>query len=191
MSQGNLIAFLAVIISPAAALAGVWLSARLSRQARIEEQQDRARQDALAGLSPFAALVVDANPDLVLHGQLREYSSPQEAVSGLYQRWLAAREPLILLWVSHPSDRVRELAFSVQAELEMLLRLMEHGNHTGLSRDKYAELGSKVLELGQSLSPLVGHGQTAPDPTSARAPLNKLSELLRRRGRNRQSRRPD
>jgi hypothetical protein len=191
MSQANLIALIAVIISPAAALAGVWLSARLTRQARIEEQQDRARQDALAGLSPFAALVVDANPDLVLHGQLREYSSPQEAVPGLYQRWLAAREPLILLWVSHPSDRVRELAFSVQAELEMLLRLMEHGDHTGLLQDKYAELGSKVLELGQSLSPLAGHSQAVPGPTSAHAPLNKLSELLRRVSRNRQGRLPD
>jgi hypothetical protein len=189
MSQANLIALVAVIISPAAALAGVWLTARLSRQARSEEQQDRARQDALAGLSSFAALVVDANPDLVLRNQLREYSSPQEAVSGLYQRWLAAREPLILLWVSHPSERVRELAFSVQAELEMLLRVMERGDGTGLLQDKYAKLGLMLLELGQSLSPLDGHNQAAPGRASTHAPLTKLSALLRR-GRNHRGR-PD
>jgi hypothetical protein len=79
MSQANLIALIAVIVSPAAALAGVWLTARLSRQARIEEQQGRAWQDALADISPFAALVVDAQPDLVLFNQLREYSSPRKA----------------------------------------------------------------------------------------------------------------
>jgi hypothetical protein len=125
VSPPNLIALIAVVVSPASALAGVWLSARLSRRARLDEQQDHARQEALAGLGAFAALAVDANPQLVLAGQLREYASPAEAASGLHTRWLTAREPLMIVWMSHPSPQVRELAFTVQANLEMVLRITE------------------------------------------------------------------
>jgi hypothetical protein len=151
MSPANLIALVSVITSPLAALAGVWLAARLSSKSRDEERQDRARKDAFAGLSPFAALVVDANPDLLLRNKLREYSSPEEAVSGLYRRWLVAREPLVLLWVSHPSERVRDLAFSVQAELELLLRQMEKHSDMNSLRERYDETARKLTELGQSL----------------------------------------
>jgi hypothetical protein len=164
VTSSTLIALIAAVISPAAALSGVWLTARLTRQARLDEQQDRARREALAGLSPFAALAVDANPDLVLNGELREYPSPAEAASGLYQRWLAVREPLILLWMSHPSAQVRELAFSVQAELEMVLRVTEkvikHNSSGGDAlRDSYNKVLHDMATLGRSLSPLAPSDQ--------------------------------
>lgn len=166
MSSSTLIALIAAVISPASALLGVWLAARLTRQARLDEQQDRARQEALAGLSPFAALTVDCNPELVMGGRLREYSSPAEAVSGLYQRWLAVREPLILLWVSHPSAQVRQLAFDVQAELELLLRVTEKAIRrdtaapSSVLQSSYQKILDDMKALGRSLSPLTQTGQS-------------------------------
>jgi hypothetical protein len=166
VTSSTLIALIAAVISPASALLGVWLAARLTRQARLDDQQDRARQEALAGLSPFAALAVDSNPDLVMGGQLREYTSPAEAVSGLYQRWLAIREPLILLWVSHPSAQVRQLAFDVQAELELLLRMTEleirHDTRYPSSalQSSYRKILVDMEALGRSLSPLTQSRQS-------------------------------
>jgi hypothetical protein len=163
LTISTLIALTSVVISPASALSGIWLASRLTRQARLDDQGDRARQEALASLGPFAALVVDANPELVLKGELREYDSPAQAISGLYRRWLAVREPLILLWVSHPSPTVRALAFNVQAELEMVLRIAEKATRDenagtaslhAASRSAYDELGTKVATLGRLLSPL-------------------------------------
>ncbi|MET8681724.1 hypothetical protein ABZW18_30110 [Streptomyces sp. NPDC004647] len=131
------------------------MSARLSERGRLSAQREHARKEALTGLGTFAALVVDANPALIATGELREYGSPSEAVTGLYERWLTAREPLMLLWVSHPSPEVRDLAFSVQAQLELVLR------RTAKALERQAELPgasyNKVLvdmtALGQSLSP--------------------------------------
>jgi hypothetical protein len=163
LTISTLIALISAVISPASALSGIWLASRLTRQTRRDDQEDRARQEALASLGPFAALVVDANPALVLSGALREYDSPAEAISGLYRRWLSVREPLILLWVSHPSPLVRTLAFDVQAELEIVLRTAENAtrdeNTAAASsrvalRSAYDGLATKVATLGRLLSPL-------------------------------------
>jgi hypothetical protein len=68
------------------------------------------------------AVAVDAEPTLVVTGSLREYASPKDAIAGLYKRWDLAREPMVLLRVTYPLEEVRNLAFEVQAELEMVLR---------------------------------------------------------------------
>ncbi|MER5305768.1 hypothetical protein ABT039_40745 [Streptomyces lasiicapitis] len=163
MSASEVIALVAVVLSPVSALAGVWLSARLSERGRHEAQQEHVRQEAMTGLGTFAALAVDANPTLVATGQLKEYGSPRDAVKGLYERWLTAREPLMLLWVSHPSAEVRDLAFSTQAQLEMVLRRTEETleRPAELPRASYDRALADMTALGQLISPKpVGRGNT-------------------------------
>jgi hypothetical protein len=120
--QSETVSIVSVIVSPIAALVGAWLNSHLAQRQRRRDQQDTYRENALQGLASFMSLVLDANPSLILNGDLREYPTPIDAINGLYERWKSAREPLVLLTFSHPSDQVRKLAFTLQAELEMVLR---------------------------------------------------------------------
>lgn len=93
-----------------------------------------------------------------------------------------------ILWVSHLSDRVREFAFSVQAELELLLRLMEQGKDGSPLRAGYDKIGLLLQELGRSLSPWTGFCSPAEDSATGqqalpsqlrRAPKDQPRQLLR------------
>lgn len=102
------------------------------------------------------AVYVDAEPTLIYTGSLREYTSPQDAIAGLYKRWLIVREPMLLLSVSHPSAEVQTLAFHGQAQLEMVLRLTDDAIKSKGSLDQarriYDECGEKLTRLGKLLS---------------------------------------
>jgi hypothetical protein len=135
--QSETVSIVSVIVSPIAALMGAWLNSHLAQRQRRRDQQDTYRENALQGLASFMSLVLDANPSLILNGDLREYPTPIDAINGLYERWKSAREPLVLLTFSHPSERVRRLAFTLQAELEMVLR-----NTDDVLKSKSAPSGS-------------------------------------------------
>jgi hypothetical protein len=101
----------------------------------------------------------DANPALIRGNELREHDTPEEAVAGLYKQWTKAREPLLMLSFGHPSERVRKLAFALQADVEMSLRLSErdltrdesksYSNIT--SEDFYRRAGKTATELVEEI----------------------------------------
>ena len=159
MDGAQILALTAVVVSPAAALVGVWLSSSLSARQRQREREDAARSEALASLAHFMALLVDAAPVLVVAGDLREYATPEEAIAGLYQRWGTAREGMVLLSVSHPSSEVRKLAFDLQARTEMSLRLTDGAIKSGSDPDSSAHHESLAMagRLGELLSPYARH----------------------------------
>jgi hypothetical protein len=102
------------------------------------------------------AVLADSDPNLILNNELREYRDPMAAVDGLYQRWLAAREPLILLSSTHPSPEVRESAFELQASVEASLRMTAKaidGGSTDSLTEWWRSAGATALRLGQLLSP--------------------------------------
>ncbi|MBV8863062.1 MAG: hypothetical protein JO082_15240 [Mycobacterium sp.] len=159
MDGSQVVALASVIVSPAGALAGVWLTSSLTARQRRRDQQDKYRDNALHGLARFMSLAIDANPSMVLSGDLREYTSPEDAIAGLYERWKVAREPLVLLAYSHPSDEVRRLAFDVQAGLELVLRRTDDliksnpdaEMRLGGPQTEYERFGDKARMLGALL----------------------------------------
>ncbi|MGZ4325854.1 MAG: hypothetical protein ACXVH3_26840 [Solirubrobacteraceae bacterium] len=103
------------------------------------------------------ALLLDAEPSLVVTNELREYSTPEAAVKGLIERWLSLREPLVLLWITHPVAEVRQAALMFQAEVELCLRhtadaAKSDGDITR-ARESYAKAAERARELGKLLSP--------------------------------------
>lgn len=118
----NYIALVSVIVSPLAALGGAWLNSYLARRAKVEEHAETLRKETAQAVAPMFGILVDAQPSLVALGQLREHDSPKVAVEGLYRRWTVAREPLLVIHYGHPSEHVRRLAFSFQANVELSLR---------------------------------------------------------------------
>jgi hypothetical protein len=162
MDATQIITVVSLIVSPASALAAVWLTSNLATGQRRREQEDRARADALSALGHLAAVYADAMPSLVYNGDLREYTSPEDAIKGLYARWNKAREPMMVLNVSHPSAEVRDLAFGVQGELEVVLRLTDDAIKSQGSLDRaehmYHQCGQKFMRLGGLLSSF-GHNK--------------------------------
>lgn len=158
--DSDVVALVSVVVSPIAALIGVWMTSRLSEKARARDREDKAREEALRGLGEFIAVLVDGEPRLVAHGDLREYDSPGDAISGLYARWAAVRQPLMLLNVTHPSREVRRLAFQAQAQMEMVLRqtddCLQGKSDLSPARFSYDELQGVVRELAKKLSPFLG-----------------------------------
>ena len=157
MTASEWIALVAVIVSPAAALAGAYLNSYLAARNRREESAERARDAALEDLGKMDALLVDASPKLVLANELREYRSPEEAVRGLYGRWLKLREPLFLLSLTHPSPDVRDAAFEFQAQVEISLRMTadaakDPGRHEQADA-AYQRASETANRLGKLLSP--------------------------------------
>ena len=122
MTAGELMTLVGVIVAPLAALAGVWLEKRLSSHERALRQEDFDRRASANAVGPMLSVLVDADCDLVTNSRLYEYATAKEAIRGLYVRWAKAREPLLILHVSHRSAEVRELAMSLQVEVEILLR---------------------------------------------------------------------
>lgn len=156
MSNSELIALVSVIVSPVSVLVAVWLTSRLAARQKAEEAARAMRAAALEGFSRFASLVLDSHPELVVTGSIREYSSPEAAVAGLYTRWLSVREPLVLLGFAHPSESVRRLALRVQALLELSLRQTEDavradGDVSG-ARRTYDKCDEASFRLGQLLA---------------------------------------
>jgi hypothetical protein len=152
--QSETVSIVSVIVSPVAALMGSWVNSRLAQRQRRRDQQDTYRDNALQGLASFMSLVLDANPSLVLRGDLREYPTASAAIKGLYARWKKAREPLVLLAFSHPSDQVRTLAFQLQAGLEMVLRstddvLRSESPPSDSLQEDYDECVNEGAELGR------------------------------------------
>lgn len=135
-----------------AVLAGAWLNAYLASRARAAEQLERRRADAAAAIGPMVSLLLDAEPTLVLSGELREYTDPQAAVKGLYDRWLRAREPLLVAF-AQPSPEVRDMGVQLQAEAEMLLRHLSKGDMDG-SREIYARALGHAGDFAKRLSPV-------------------------------------
>jgi hypothetical protein len=156
VEPSDVVAVVALVVSPAAALAGVWLTARLTEKSRRAAQADAGRTEALAALARFMSVVVDAEPTLVYTGDLREYPSPTEAVKGLYVRWAAAREPMLLLSLTHPKEQIRQLCFQVQAEAQIVLRQVDDAIQASgdldPARRHYEKLTSDLSRLGQLLS---------------------------------------
>jgi hypothetical protein len=160
------IALTAVVIGPIAALAGAWVNHTLSQRSRLAEESARSRTAALESVGRMRTLLLDAEPSLVLSGELREFETPEQAVAALYRRWLSAREPLVLLSVTHPVERVQELALTLQAEAEILLRGL-HDATRQISEDsqykrrqepddlrhRYAAAVHTSVALGALLSP--------------------------------------
>jgi len=98
-------------------------------------------------------VLVDSEPSLVANAQLREYATPQEAVQGLYDRWSRARESLLVMHYSHPNEQVRQLAFELQAQAELSLRLtaeMIEGKDRD-ARNAYEDAGKTAGELARHL----------------------------------------
>jgi hypothetical protein len=145
-------------VSPLAALAGAWVSGRLAQKARAEEQVAKWRGEAAAALGPMVALLLDAEPSLVLNAQLHEYRDPQAAIDGLYERWLKAREPLLVVSFAQQSPELRNMGIRLQAEAEMLLRELSRFATEGLSLDKALGSGAptaihgRAMELAVSLA---------------------------------------
>jgi hypothetical protein len=153
------IALVAVIVSPAAALAGAWLNSSLAARGRRQEAADRAREQAIEGVAQMKSLLLDAVPRLIVGNELREYESLEEAVDGLYARWLKAREPLVLVHVAHRDPEVRHLAYRLQAEAEVSLRLSADAAKAGEVDDNtqhaWEQAHFTADELGQRLSPFL------------------------------------
>lgn len=162
MDGSTAIALLSVIVSPLAALTAVWLTARLAANVRRSEAAAQERREALDAIAGLMSIVIDADPNLVVSGDLREYNSPEQAVEGLYERWRKAREPLVLLSLAYPTEQGRHLAFDAQAKLEMALRLTDDavraGDGADLSRARAAlgECGADLQRLAQMVSALGG-----------------------------------
>jgi hypothetical protein len=85
MKASEWIALVAVVVSPAAALAGAYVNSYLAARNRHAESAESARTAALEG-SPGCTLLLDAVPSLVIANDLREYASPDAAVRGLHGR---------------------------------------------------------------------------------------------------------
>ena len=160
MTPQNWIALVAVMVAPLSALAGAWVNATLAKRGKAEEADAAARRDALIGLGRMKALLIDSQPSLVLANDLREYANPNEAVDGLFRRWLEAREALILLSVTHPNMQVRELAFRVQADVEFVLRTLdkiikrgETADADGTAEHAFLQASESTVRLGELLSP--------------------------------------
>jgi hypothetical protein len=154
--QSETVSIVSVIVSPIAALMGAWLNSHLAQRQRRRDQQDTYRDNALQGLARFMSLALDANPSLILKGDLREYPTPIDAINGLYERWKSAREPLVLLTFSHPSRQVRSLAFNLQAKLEMVLRNTDDVlKSKSASSDSLQEAYDKCVKDGVELGRLV------------------------------------
>jgi hypothetical protein len=166
MTSSDVVALVSLVVSPTAALAAVWLTSRLAAERTQRDQEDKARGDALTALGHFYALLMDAQPSLIINGDLREYESREEAVAGLYDRWRTSREPLMVLAVAHTSKEARELAFKVQAYLEHALRESddvikckndnEQRRSFRRAEDAWAESARDLDKLGQLLSPFKG-----------------------------------
>lgn len=157
MSAAEVTALVSLALSPIAALSGVWLTSHLAAQRVARDRNEQARGEAMAALGRFTAVAVDANPALIRANDLREFSTPDEAVAGLYERWGHVREPLMVLSISHPEADVRRLAFDVQAELELCLRqtsdAMSSDEHTTAAEASYRAMLGHLQELAQLLSP--------------------------------------
>ncbi|WP_156771967.1 hypothetical protein [Mycobacterium sp. 1245805.9] len=147
MADGGIVSIVSVIVSPVAALLGAWVNSVATQRQHRLDQQDKYRDDALQGLARFMSLLLDANPSLVAAGDLREYGSPKDAITGLYERWKAAREPLVLLAFSHPSVEVRKLAFDLQAHLELVLRHTDDWLNCQRSPEEGLSFKSRAQEL--------------------------------------------
>jgi len=79
MKASEWIALAAVVVSPTAALAGAYLngalaerSARRRAEERVAERAEEAREQALEALARMDALLLDAEPSLVINNELRE-----------------------------------------------------------------------------------------------------------------------
>ena len=155
MEPRDWIALVAVVIGPISVLAGAWTNAHLARRSKLQDADAAARREALDALGRMKALLADAVPDLVLGDGLLEYEGPEQAVQGLYQRWLTAREPLVLLSVTHPSEDVRHLAFRLQAEVEMALRAMHKtlGGDRADATEWWNKATDSAAALGKLLTP--------------------------------------
>jgi hypothetical protein len=156
----HFIALAGVVIAPLAALGGAWVNSYLAGKAKAADKAEATRKEWAAVLGPMLGILADAEPSLVANAQLREYKTPQDAVAGLYDRWLRAREPLLVMHYSHPSERVRTLAFDVQAKAEMSLRTTavvvdakpdEAPATTPEARDAYTRATDVAYELGQEI----------------------------------------
>jgi hypothetical protein len=162
MDAAVVIALVTVVVSPASALVAVWLTSRLGAEKDRRAQQNTFRTEALSAVSSFMGLVVDSAPGMVTRGDLREYASPQEAVSGLYERWKVAREPMVLLSLSHPSDAVRTLAFRVQEYEELVLRNIDSAVKAGRTMNdpdrQHQEVIADIAALGRYFLPFDGEG---------------------------------
>ena len=155
MQPSEWIALVAVVVGPAAALAGVWVQTRLAERTQDRVREATAQADALTAVARMQALILDAQPTLILNNELGEYSSPEDAIAGLYERWLTLREPLVLLAITHPQRDVRMAALDLQASVEMLLRdarLSVHGNDARRVVE-YDDVLDAGVRLGQLLSP--------------------------------------
>ena len=157
MKSSDWIALVAVFVAPVAALAGAYVNSLLAARNRQTESAERALADALEGVARMRTLLLDAVPSLIIANDLREYSSPDEAVRGLYSRWLTLREPLVLLSLTHPSEEVRDMALEFQAEVEMSLRMTADATKPGVGGDPadeaYRRACNTAGRLGQLLSP--------------------------------------
>jgi hypothetical protein len=152
----DFIALVGVVIAPMAALGGAWLNSYLARKEKLAERAEAARKEWAAALGPMLGILADAEPSLVANAELREYETAQDAITGLYDRWLHARESLLVMHYSHPSERVRKLAFDLQAKTELSLRMtaqmVEAGEKTSdWAQDAYWQAGHVAGELGQEL----------------------------------------
>jgi hypothetical protein len=155
MNANNWIALVAILVAPTSALAGAWVNSFLAAKSKATETVKTAQADALIALGRMKTLLVDAQPSLILNNELREYAQPKDALAGLYKRWLEAREPLVLMSVTHPSPEVRDKAFALQAQAEMALRTVNQVLD-GLQLDPMAnwrQAAQTAGELGQLLSP--------------------------------------
>lgn len=156
MKASDWIALAAVLVSPAAVLAGAFANSYLAARNTRARAEDRARQDALKGLAEMKSLLLDAEPSLILKNELGEYLGIDAAVQGLYSRWLMIREPLVLLSVMHPSEEVRDAAVDLQAEVEVAIRMTGRAAESPRSSDPY-DAYTRAIEtasrLGKLLSP--------------------------------------
>ena len=154
----DFIALVSVLASPLAALGGAWLNSYLARKEKSVEKAETARKDAAAALGPMLGIIADAEPSLIANAELREYDTPQDAIDGLYARWLRAREPLLVMHYSHRSEKVRKLAFDAQAMTEMSLRKTAQsieaggtGQTVAWAKDAYRQAGEVAGELAQEV----------------------------------------
>ena len=160
MDATNWISLTAILVAPISVLAGAWMNSALTRRSKVEETERAALDAMLRALGEMKALLVDSTPSLVLNNELIEYENPKDAVAGLYSRWLKAREPFVLLAVTHPVEEVRNRAFAVQANAEWLLRIL-HGITEGKADPFHPDRAQKAFrtawasanELGRLLSP--------------------------------------
>ena len=114
-----------IVAGAAAALLGAWLSGVVSRRVRRDEHRQRWRRDAASALGPMIALLLDAEPSLVLNNPLREYEGSRAMVEVLRSRWLRARELVLVVFLGQPSRDIRDLGIELQEEAGDLLRLLD------------------------------------------------------------------